>query len=556
MTLPCKAPRSAPWRARFCLVLLPAVLAGQDAGIVIKGRVVDAQTGKALVGAAVSVGARVGDSQLTQSDAQGRFQVEVAGPGRYSARALISPYQPSGDFVEINAADKEAELTLSLNRSAVIAGRVTDHLDRPVVGARVSAYSREIVQQGPASIETAWTRYESHSGYAHSFYMGVADDRGDYRIWGLRKGEYVLFAKPPADPAAPGVVRFRAAPTLYPNAERFDEAGRIPVGWGEVREGVDIRLGPPSPTRQSMRITANPEGCRGCSVTVYRRGETDLLVTLAAGPSEKGDLVLEGLAPGEYQIGARDSQGIGPGVTGRRDFLITEDGDRPFTLPLAPSVVVKGRVILEDAPDPLPEPPFKNPTFPQFNVVRIHNLPGEWEKGFESCHGEPTLFVGEGAERTFEALASPGHCRLDIRGPMDSYVAGITLDGRPLEKSEIVIQPDGLAGEVVVRVRFDMGEVTGRVEKAGDASWVFFLPAGDDKSGGYRAAKAESDSSFRAKLPPGTWQALALKSSERPILPWEIILDVPNLTARLPRVEVKPGQTTTLTSPLTPVDQP
>jgi hypothetical protein len=536
------------------LVLLPAVLAGQEAGVVVKGLVVDAQTGKALAGAGVSLRATNEDEQFTQSDAQGRFQVELAGPGRYFTRAIVSPYEPGGEIVEVGVGQKEVEVTVSLDRGSVLAGRVTDHLDRPVVGARVSAYSREIVQQGPGSIETAWTRYDSHSSFSTSAYKGVTDDRGEYRIWGLRPGEYVLFAKPSPDPAAPGVVRLRAAPMFYPSVEKFEEAGSIRLGWAEVREGLDIRVGPPAATRQTVRIVGASPGCRSCGVNVYRRGaEFDLLVAFA-GASPNGELVLEGFAPGEYQIGARQSEGIGPGISGQLDFLITADGDRPVQVALGPMVVVKGRVILEDAPNPLPEPPFKNPMFPQFNVVRIYNLPGEREKISYSCRGEATLFVGEGAERTFEALAFPGRCRLDVRGPMSAYIASITLDGQPLEKSEIVIPPEGLTSEVVVRVRFDMGEVAGRLEEPGETDWIFFLPAGEDKSGGYLPGKVEADGTFRAKLPPGAWEALALRGSSRPVLSGNHIQDLANLSRRLPRVQVKAGQTIAITEPLSVIE--
>ncbi len=380
-------------------------------------------------------------------------------------------------------------------------------------------------------------------------YMGVTNDLGEYRLWGLSKGEYILAARPSPEPGPLGRLRFAHVPTLYPNGSTFSEATRLELDWGDVREGVDIRLAPASPTRQSVRVLSDANGCNRCSLRIYRRDpEADLLVTSSGRPSAKGDLLIEGLPPGEYLLGGFSRLPNRSMITGLRDFLIAPDADSPFQLQLREPVSVRGRVIFEDPPDEIPEPEGQDSLFPQFNIARTAPLARDREKVFFSCRGEAAPFAGDGPERSFEVHTSPGLCQLDIRGPGGSYVAGISLDAHPLEKPQLLIPTTGLSSELVVRIRFDSGKITGRLEQPNPNAAVYFVPAGGPSFLRYQLARPDPDGSFRKSLPPGRWHVVAFIYAQP-----EVFKNLRKLASRLPGLEVKAGQVTALSSPLSPI---
>ncbi len=523
---------------------LPALVSAQTA---IAGRVVDAGTGQPLSGVAVRLAGPPGQAHVTESDAEGRFRIDGASPGSYRTTALRSGYEPGrGPTLEVTGREKSQDLSIELNRSVVITGRVLDHAGRPVVAAQVSAYEKRF---DLLTLEPIWDRFDSHSSYALTPYMGVTDDRGEYRLWGLPAGEYVLAAASTPRHGPRGRVLWTSAPALHPNASSFDEAARLRLDWAEVREGVDIRLAPPSPTRQTITILNSEEPCDRCYGALYRTGgESDVRVADVR-PSARGELVLEGLPPGEYQLGLAFRSGIGPGRTAIGSFPISSERDRPVTIELSRPVAVRGRVVFEDPPDVAPEPPRQNPRFPQFNAARLGPLAREQEKVFFSCRSEPAVFSGDGGERVFDLSAAPGRCQLSVNGPPDSYLASLSLDGRPLAELVLDVPPDGLAGELVARFRFDLGEISGRVEGPAEDAWVVFLPAERQPFRGFRPVRAEPDGSFRAKLPPGRWHVLAVRSPG-PVLSPGAIAKLSSRAGRAERVDLEAGQSSTLSSEL------
>ncbi len=536
------------------LLFLPLLLAAQatDAPTVtVKGRVLDSKTRRPQSGARLRFSRTSEDARLAESDGDGRFRLDDVAPGRYRVTALRSGYQPAkAPTFEINREEDEQEIVVELNRSVVIAGRVLDHLGRPVVAAKVTAYQRSTDAR---SLESYWYNQDMRGGYAHTFYMGVADDRGEYRLWGMPKGEYVLLAKPTSPPGPPWVLSFEAAPTFYPNSPTLDEATRLDLGWGEVREGVDIRLGPPAATLQTVRTLSGAEPCTNCMLTLFRKGREADVVIANAIASGRGEITLKGFPPGEYIAGAAARARHGPRASGLQDFVVSTDGDRPFVVRISDPVAVRGRVVFENPPDEIPEPPDQNPMFRQFNVVRTAPRARDREKIFLSCIGEPAAFYGEGEDRFFEVTANPGLCRLTVSGPPDSYVAGMALDGRPLERPEILIPPGRFPGLLTVRIRFDSGHVSGRVEDADVDTWVYLLPSGGNEFGRYHPVRVEADGSFRVKAPPGLWNIIAGRSPNS-FIALETLRLAQSSAGKVQRVEIQAGETTVLVSTLRVLD--
>ena len=194
-----------------------------DAGALVRGQVLDAQTQTQapVSGATVRIFQSGGESYLFESDVRGRFQWEEAAPGTYRSTVLRSGYERLAmEVVEIAADEEELEIILEVQRSSVIAGRVFDADGRPLVAATVVAYQRET---NLSTFEPYWANLYNRSGFAHSFYRGMTNDRGEYRFWGLTRGEYVLFVRPSTMPGAASELQLEGAPTFYPEQP---DAGR------------------------------------------------------------------------------------------------------------------------------------------------------------------------------------------------------------------------------------------------------------------------------------------------------------------------------------------
>lgn len=108
----------------------------------------------------------------------------------------------------------------------MIAGRLTDEFGEPITGVQVEAYR---YQYGPGG--------ERSLSYSGGFGLALTDDLGQFRVFGLMPGEYVLDAVPRSrfDDAAgtPRAAGDGFAPTYYPGTANPAEAQMIAVGLGQ-----------------------------------------------------------------------------------------------------------------------------------------------------------------------------------------------------------------------------------------------------------------------------------------------------------------------------------
>jgi Carboxypeptidase regulatory-like domain len=198
----------------FGLLLLALSLAAQDAATsapgtankpvescTVSGRVVSASDGtpvkSALVGL-VKEGSKSRQKFGDYTDAEGKFEIKGIAPGRYRFSASHTGYL-SQQFQSKDVAKPGAMLTLTagqevtgvlfrLTRAAVVTGRIVDANGEPMVGVSVSVLRKptaDEMEDGPASSRKPEVISES---------AAPTDDRGEYRIFGLRPGDYYIKA--------------------------------------------------------------------------------------------------------------------------------------------------------------------------------------------------------------------------------------------------------------------------------------------------------------------------------------------------------------------------
>jgi hypothetical protein len=245
------SPQSSAICVAFCLLAYTPALGNQDsrtrqlAAAVIRGVVLtDEATPQPLRRALVTLNGPDGRQQTVTDDAgrfvfsrlaEGPYIVEAERPGyvrmAYGSVAFGRPGLP----VALAPGDT-AEITISLPRGGVITGVVHDPLGRAVPGVTVRLF-QSIVREGSRRLDSV-----PEVGAGQGLVSTQTDSRGEYRLYGLPPGEY-LVAAAKVDPSGLLSVSNESTtspPTFYPSTVFPPLASLVVVGKGEERRNVDI----------------------------------------------------------------------------------------------------------------------------------------------------------------------------------------------------------------------------------------------------------------------------------------------------------------------------
>ena len=202
---------------------------------VLRGRVLDAQSGQPLKNATVTVfSPRFGqEPPSTTTDGEGRWEISGLPSGEYHVSASKGGFsEVRADFprsIGLTDSRPERSVDVRLVRGAVLSGRITDGDGEPVVGAQVMTLREILTQQGK--------QWAVAGGGLNT------DDRGAFRIWGLEAGEYLLAAQQ-EDSRGQQAHGKRTTPALtyFPGTTMLAEAQRFSLDAGaEVPESHFLR---------------------------------------------------------------------------------------------------------------------------------------------------------------------------------------------------------------------------------------------------------------------------------------------------------------------------
>jgi hypothetical protein len=329
----------------------------------ISGKVTAADTGVPMRRAAVSLNGPAGQ-RMTYTDADGRYQFTNLPPGTYtlvmSAGMFRAAYQslgygvsrPGGPTslrgrpIELAEGQRVEHIDVALPRSGVITGRVTDGDGLPASRVQVGAL---MLRLGSEPMQTVGAQ---------------TDDLGQFRLYGLAAGDYIVMANPSmgvqAMPTESDVEPTGFGPTYAPGTPSRADAARIRVAPG-TEASIDIRL---TETRvYSITGTVmNSQGETGRSMSVMlMRSESNAPSSVGMSVATSGTFTLRNVPPGEYEVIARYSPprqpGEAPGPDPNQEFAVVKvdvatsniDG---LALVTKPGATVTGEIVLED---PLPE---------------------------------------------------------------------------------------------------------------------------------------------------------------------------------------------------------
>ena len=337
---------------------------------VIDGRVVN-ESGQGMAGATVFVRAiNAGNAgRQTTSDSEGNFRVNGLEPALYTVSAVAPAYTIAGSADPFTPTYYRIGDTvrIELVRGGAITGTVTNSAGEPVVAVRVRA----------TMVRDA--RGEGAKTLAYITSEQPTDDRGVYRIYGLRPGTYIVSA---------GGAGFAYAfnpydqdlPTYAPSANR-DTAAEILVRSGED-SNIDIRYrGEPG---HIISGTVKVAGTNGSSVALTQAGSPIPLGNTYQPDGARG-FSFTGLGDGDYHIVAQELAS-NPNATTTPAFSVSEPkrvsvrgadvtGIELSTRPLSS---ISGKIALE--PSKAPECQGKRPPLFAEMVVRLQKPEVEKDK--------------------------------------------------------------------------------------------------------------------------------------------------------------------------------
>ncbi len=326
----------------------------------IAGTIVSANTKEPLKKAQIVISNEEGGSddhpQSASSDASGHFSIDHIAAGRYDLHVSRTGYlatqygqdQPDkpGAVLTLVAGQKMTDLLFRLQRTAVIAGRITDEDGEPVRGATVEAYSHTTVRGKSAT--------EQIGG-------ATTNDLGEYRVFDLPPGSYLILASigrgmAEADAGLPPQSA-NYPPTYFPSATEIARASAIEVKSGDEVTGIDIAVSP-RPSNQTYKIhghvsnsiSGHPDA--SIAVMILPRGQSSeeamyMRDSNNARPDEKtGEFEIKGVSPGEYTVLALWFD-EGKMRTGSQSVDVIGSDVSDVSIVLTRGIDISGRVTLE-----------------------------------------------------------------------------------------------------------------------------------------------------------------------------------------------------------------
>ncbi len=234
----------------------------------------------------------------------------IASPAQYSSQYLSMSYgatKPMGMYwaeqgqsIELKDGESFDKVVIALPRGGIITGRVTDENAEPL--ARVQVYTMAF----PPGVSRA-----QRTGAG-----ATTDDLGQFRLWGLNAGEFIVVADARANsfvsPNAPPETeedRTGYVTSYYPGTPDEGMAQRVRVKIGEETQGIDIRVGQARLYHISgFVVDSKGRPLAGANGQLMRRGPMVSVMPLFGMSDAKGQFQMRNVPPGEYRLVFRQQQ--------------------------------------------------------------------------------------------------------------------------------------------------------------------------------------------------------------------------------------------------------
>jgi hypothetical protein len=313
----------------------------------ISGRVVS-DAGAPVRGADVALS---GDHiRQTVTDDQGRYEFTALPAGRFYLNANkpgfatpIFTFTSRSLPASFQLADgQELNRTITLTRGGVITGRLIDELGEPITGAEIRAErytygpGGRFLAQHSAAIAASW----------------ATNDLGDYRVFGLAPGEYLVSVRTrqfgsqlTMGPGGAGDRTEGWLPTYYPGTTRAAEAQLVRVGPG--RETVaDFSAVPGRLVRVAGMVTsATGRSVSGLNVFLGVQTSNSSGQINGGSIAADGSFSIGNVPPGDYVLRVRQQGGAARGSEeASMPISVSTEDLTDVRLTTRPGATIRGRV--------------------------------------------------------------------------------------------------------------------------------------------------------------------------------------------------------------------
>ena len=514
----------------------------------ITGRLVDT-AGTPLMNITVTlrelVSAENGSSRsrntLTNDLGEFRFGALPAGEFVLQAPAQKDPLRlRAGENVELGDVIYEAAVVPPVvpNRPGVIprlpaiTGTISDEYGEPIQGAFVHVLRITRVDDRLAALSPDGNVFRT------------SDDRGSYRVFGLRPGKYLIAANVQG-----------YADTYYSATTNIAYAMAVVVDRTDA-VGVDITFRP-EPTVRVSGIALDSAGQPATGallLMVSHRSGAIMTQPKVAMLAPDGTFAFDNIPPGDYVLQVSTPiNGLRPKVDdgklmvprtefGMRRLTITEEAPPPVLIRTTPGATVRGKVVAEGAD----APPRTMAVFP---------FPADTDQSFAIGYGVTGMTRND--DGSFVITGVTGPRRFTMAAPVstenwyikEARVRGADaldspfdfgLEARELDDVEVVVSPAGAA-------------LTGTVTTPGGdpAAEYAVLVFSTDSSKWYRYSQwmRMSMMTFGGELyvnglPPGSYYVVALSNATDVVTSgdWQDPATLEKLAARASRIDLAEGE--------------
>jgi len=479
----------------------------------VTGRVATATDGTPLKSSRVALMPehRTRESQVyaAVSDSSGRFIIKDVPAGRYQFLATHTGYVDQ--YYRSNEADAGVILTLQpgqevkdilfrMRLAAVITGRVNDEDGEPMSLVQVFALRRPT--------EDELEEWEDVSLGSQRLVLAAAaqtDDRGQYRIFGLRAGEYCIKAvdqdEPTFQTGHESVIRealgSQYAPVYYPGVTRQAETVVLSSGQEAQADFAMRRIRGVDISGRVIGVNGKPADA---FVYLEELGTADFGEDHSSTPDAKGEFKMKGIAPGSYVLHAQQRSSGETSYHASQKIEVGGDNVDSITLALGRGVSFSGRVQLSGA-----------------GTVRLERMFLQLVSNDDQSARAWTRVKTDG---TFQFVDVPdGAFAFRMNGLEENwYLKSVRLGADDLLAKGLEVEKGESSGTIQVMVSNNGGELGGSVtqdDKPMIGARVRLTPDPETRFNRFRSRTAFTDQAGRFSLiglAPGRYRVIAKAS--------------------------------------------
>lgn len=406
-----------------------------------------------------------------RADSVGRFVINNVLPGRYTIRSLRDGYFPlSADTFPaavVVHAGRATAVEVPMARGATITGKITDAAGLPQTNVTVQAFA-VTYRAGLPTLEPAAAK--------------STNDEGEYRLFWLTPGEYLVAATPGIRPDEAGLSQSTAAaprpdggyppaPTYYPGTPDVGMAIPVFVRGESPVSGIDVQIRK-IPTfhvkgtirsnvpRNTTYVTAN-YAIRRRDANVpdtYATPVLDANLPKAGDGLYVGEFDLKGVPPGVYNLRAWVREQNPDGGSGlafaSADVQVVDQDITGVVLDIHPNVRVTGTVSVDGrAPGAVPTRVYLQA---DGSAARAGVYQGVTNRPVLANSQNGGFMIGAVPTGRWRALLGPGlppdYYLADVRqGAVSVFDSGFDVGKEPPTPLEVIIRSGARTVEGVIR---------------------------------------------------------------------------------------------------------